>query len=248
MQELPILEELKQQRLEAMRRVVADDEAYNELLAQWITDEVKLYLLHVAGKNAEAMLKGINERTIAGYATDFHERLEMTIIERIVDDRLGNGSYRKAMHAGELEKYITFETGEVVVISPAIIRKKLLFPYYVAHPQALRAEMEFVKTVAAKLGVELSAVALVVARPDHWKEIVDTKKTIQNFYSLYCRKQNLRINDDQEDTQFPIELPEGFEEELQRAQQFYLDYGATYEVLPMEVLKRNGLRNGENTL
>jgi hypothetical protein len=52
----------------------------------------------------------------------------------------------------------------------------------------------------------------------------------------------MRHNEDQEDAEFPIDLPPGFEEELQKAQQFYVDYGATYEVLPTEVLKRNGLR------
>ncbi len=233
-------QEVQPSKMEEMKRVVAQNEAYQKLKAFWSDDEVTKYVTYIADEAAEEMLAGIASESIDWIATDFHERFEMTVLENIIDGREGKGVYRDAIQTGKLDKYDVIDTGEITVVSPLIHRKKLFFPYFEAHPQAMRAEMEFLQQTAKELGIEISPLAFFAARPVNWEDFDGTDKTVKEFYLLQ-RKQNLRIENDEPDGVYPIELPTGFAEELAKAQQFFLDYGAKYAVLPTDIMKKNGL-------
>ena len=245
MHESIIPEHERNERLNKMRELMLANETYQKLLQKWTKEEVELYLNYIATDDAPDMIAQINSETVVGLGClDFHERFELTLLEKIVDDFLDKpGAYRKALADGNLEEYHQFKTGEVEVVSEYVSWEKMLIPYFEAHPLALRAEMIFLKETAIQLGYQVNELALFIARPINWEEIKqDSKETLEHFYR-HERKHNLLIKNEEDDQVFPMVIPDGLEEEIKLAQKFYLDHGASYpEINPSQLLEKNGLR------
>lgn len=235
-----------QKRLKKMQEIMLANETYQKLLQNWSKEEVELYLKYIAGADAPRMILEINSETVVGLGClDFHERLELTLIEQIVDNFLQMpGAYREALHQGNVDNYYQFKTGEIEVVSEYVSWEKFLIPYFEAHPLALKAEMSFLKEVANQLGYVVSELALFIARPVNWEEMnQESNETLDHFYK-HERKHNLLIKDeDRQDQTYPIEIPDEVKEEIILAEKFYLDHAAVYPGLrPSQLLEKNGLK------
>lgn len=219
----------KEQLLKAIHSIPE----YQAVKDQWSDEDVCSYLRQIAPDSAEKTISGMLSETPAGIAVGYHERFEMSRLVEITDRYWGEGTFRKKLAEGKLEDvdYYEFEENN---------RQRRIFPYFIAHPEAMRAEVELLQKIAAELGFQLSKVAIFLAKPNTWEEFSQTGRTVESLYKLQ-RGSNLVRREADEHPDYPFQLRAELEVEVLLAEKFFREYGneSEYDIFPSEVIQRN---------
>ncbi len=225
---------LELDKKERLTHAVLEVKAYTELCERWTSDEVLSYLQQIAPDTAAKTMSDIKSATPAGFGVDFHERFEMSRLAEIIDGHWGDGTFRKKLAEKKLEEVEFYEESDNN-------QRKKIYPYAIAHPEAMRAEVAFLQQIAKELGFPVSRTALFIAKPNMWDDFGRTTRTIESFYTV-IRPSNLVRRESDEHPDYPMKLLSNEEEDVLLAEKFFVEYGnaADYPVLPSEIIRRNG--------
>ncbi len=216
----------------SLTETIASLPEYQELLEEWSQEDVETYLHQIAPEHANSTIQEAFSSTPTGMAVAYHERYELRQLEKLIDERMGAGTFRRRLAEQTLEEIEYYEYEE----NGRHYRK---YYYSVAHPMAMRAEVELLRKAAETHGHSFSPLAIYLAKPNTWEEFENTSRSVEGVYQMQ-RSGNLG----QADEMFPEEVPADLEDQVLRAEQFFVENGSGggYPIKPSEIIRKNGFK------
>ena len=135
----------------------------------WSDLETTNYVKAIA-HNPKPVLEHLSEKSLRGIGVNFHERLEMSLVEPIINGVYGENAFRKALDKGQIDIL------KIYVNLYSYIENKPTSVYLWAHKQAILEEIIFYKNVAESKGFQLNLSSILVTIPHIFLDFEDLFK------------------------------------------------------------------------